>query len=414
MANKREVTRLRGLLEERDEELQLLKQRRHGGAAASVVFRERSTKTFSGRPTKSEHLSVEDWIEEINRATRHRSEMDKLDYTLEHLRGEALEEVKHRDRRCVATCEHIFDILKKAFGDSNWSKAHMERQFYNRKQLRGENLRQYSHGLMALVSKLTDHDEEERDQMLSEQFAENVRSAALKRELKQLCRREKEITFIHLRDEAISWAGEDEFDSEEEDEPVRRVQQVTTTDCLERMQELMTQNLKLTETLVHQVQGGSTPDPGASTGPQRYAPAVVQPGPQMYSMPPPVVPPTIPSWFQKPRYSEDGRPICFTCEQVGHIAKYCRAASQRAQGPTGRPDFPQNPPPNRWNHPGSAYFPQQRLPLPNLQQSPASWQPQHYTYSPRPSAPSGPPPQQRPQHQPQIQQQQPGNYQPPQ
>ena len=207
-SHRKETARLRELLEERDEEICRLQ----GGEGAKgkqspYIIREKKTRTFSGRPRNSDDLSVEDWIEEVERATRNRTRQDKKDFILEHLAGEALEEVKHRNRHNKASSEDVYLILKKAFGDSDCSRAHLERQFYNRKQLKAETLRKYSHALMALAEKLQHMDPHDRDLMLREQFAENVRNSALKRELKKMCRMHEDLSFIDLRDEAIAWQG---------------------------------------------------------------------------------------------------------------------------------------------------------------------------------------------------------------
>ena len=92
-----------------------------------------------------------------------RSLADNLDFILEHLSGEALEEIKHRNRHHVASCEQVFEILIKSFGDGLCSRAQLERQFYNRNQGKGESLRKYSHILMALAEKLTHLNGHEKD-----------------------------------------------------------------------------------------------------------------------------------------------------------------------------------------------------------------------------------------------------------
>ena len=343
---KKQLLRYEELMEEKEQEISRLRsmiagnEDREAGIGAgntgqTVILRERKLRTFSGRDKQN----VEDWLEDIWIAVARRPTVEeKKDYILDHLTGDALEEVRHRCRLDITTIPEIYEVLREAFGGGRKTKSHLERQFYNRKQQHSENLRQYSHALMMLVERITD-DKDERNTMLVEQFAENVRSSSLKRELKMICRRE-DITFVELRDAALVWIGEDETDSDDEYE-IDAVN-IAKPEPIEEIRKLLKDHLTVTDKLAHRVselEKQKVSEPNASvTNPINQQPPE-----------------------QRSGYTEQNRILCYKCGKPGHIARNCLTY----------PCMPQSPAPfNMW------FPPPLHLPPPPLNQP--SSNPVHY------------------------------------
>lgn len=125
-----------------------------GNSTRSYIYvpRERQVQPFSGEYNK-DGRSVEEFIEEVERVLRARDQTqeEQLDFIISLLRGPALEEV----RLCVGNqsrqASDLFTFLREAFGERR-SGTQLLQTFYNRKQLDGEDLRNYSHALSRLLS----------------------------------------------------------------------------------------------------------------------------------------------------------------------------------------------------------------------------------------------------------------------
>ncbi|KAK3703603.1 hypothetical protein QZH41_019157, partial [Actinostola sp. cb2023] len=180
-----------------------------------VVPRERKIKTFSGRPKDgSSEQTIEEFIEEVKTiiGARDMSKAEQLDFITSHLEGAAKEELKvypEEDRRDP---KKVFEILGDAFGEKR-SKPQLLKAFYDRRQKDGESLREFSHALSELWTRVVKKDTKcsaDSDTMLRDQFADNVRDALLRKELKRSIRVRPGISFLDIREEGISWSEEEE------------------------------------------------------------------------------------------------------------------------------------------------------------------------------------------------------------
>ena len=178
------------------------------------VPKERKLKKFGGHPKTDSDQTAEEFIDDARSAIASMRSKDQIDFLLSHLEGAAKSEVRLR-KECK-NAETIFSVLAECFGD-NRSGPQLLRQFYDRKQKEGESLRVFSHALMEILDKIMSRDEKgqkvhisDRNVVLRDQFAENVRDAPLRRELKRRLRDEPDITFLELRAEAIKWSEEDD------------------------------------------------------------------------------------------------------------------------------------------------------------------------------------------------------------
>lgn len=86
---------------------------------AVYLPKERKSPKFSGSLV-AVAMSVEEWIEEAQSCIRLRymSELDKALFLLDHLEGEARNEIKYRPQGVRENSEQIFDLLKEVYGCS--------------------------------------------------------------------------------------------------------------------------------------------------------------------------------------------------------------------------------------------------------------------------------------------------------
>ena len=177
------------------------------------VQKERQIKKFSGQ---NDSVSIEDWIEEISNYiySKYLDRQERADYIYSHLEGSAREEIKYRSHHVRQSPEQILHILQDMFGDRN-NITILQRNFFERKQMETESLREFSYALLKLLNKVTNRDEAlipNRNRTLCDQFAQHVADPILRKELKRVIRINPDIDFLDLRQEAILWSEEEECD----------------------------------------------------------------------------------------------------------------------------------------------------------------------------------------------------------
>lgn len=277
------------------------------------VPRERKCPRFSGK--SSDGLTVEDWVEEMRRSleSRHMSPSEQALFVYDHLDGEAKTEIKFRPVADRKNHNRILDILVEIYGCSQ-SYISLQKQFFQRRQLEGESLREFSHSLLSLMEVIKRRSPTaipNTDHLVRDQFIEHVRDGMLRRELKRSLRLNPEVSFLTIRSEAIRWMEEGEHIGN----PRARAYSCDTQievmgECNIESQNVVTKPLndwsELKETLCkQQVQLDLLLKHFALTNTQPVAVATDRPA-KTY------------------RYDPTGKPICIRCNQVGHIARFCR------------------------------------------------------------------------------------------
>ena len=92
----------------------------------------------------------------------------------------------------------MFTILRELYGCAQ-SYVTLQQAFFSRHQLEGETLQEFSLALMALMAQVEQHAPHgmpNADVLLRDQFIEHVLDSSLRRELKQLVRRQPTATFV--------------------------------------------------------------------------------------------------------------------------------------------------------------------------------------------------------------------------
>lgn len=173
-----------------------------------VVPRDRRCPIFNGKTG----VSVNDWAEEVQACIRARrlTAADQALFMFDHLEGEAREEIKYRTRAEQADPDQIIAILKDLYGCTR-SYIALQQAFFARTQQEGETLQEFSLALMALMERVKQQAPDgllNSTVLLRDHFVEHVLDGALRRELKQLVRRQPQATLIEVRAEALRWERE--------------------------------------------------------------------------------------------------------------------------------------------------------------------------------------------------------------
>ena len=169
---------------------------------------------FNGRPKKSGDSILTEWLDDLDTYSRQLglSEDEKLSVAIDHLGGDAKEEV----RCCPKTEKDQFSklraLLRSRFGTKETVQS-LNCTFYSRNQLEGESLEDYSRVLMRLYDRMeaasTDQSEKEalgklKESALKEQLTRGARDVLTKRELRRLIHENPELPFYKFRELALN------------------------------------------------------------------------------------------------------------------------------------------------------------------------------------------------------------------
>ena len=207
----------------------------------------------------------------------------------------------------------------------------------------------FSHSLRELLAKVKAKCPSEargEDTTLRDQFAENVGDVFLKRELKKLIRRDQEVTFLEVREEALRWSEDDAtvmVDKIESTPPPMQTKSDDIRSLLEAIQKQQQQIADLTKT-VNEMK--------TNQGQQKR------------------------------------KVVCYNCQKPGHISRECRLPPMmRQQQPYVPYPAPQgNQPQNQLQHQPQPYPQLQHQPQPHPQ-----FQAQHQSSDTQKQAPNGNP-----------------------
>lgn len=286
--------------------------------------RERKCPRFSGKNTDA--LPVEEWVEEARRSleVRPMSRAEQALFLYDLLDGEAKNEIKFRPYAERSDPDKILAVLTDIFGCSK-SFISLQKQFFQRKQLEGESIREFSHALLALMEAIKRNNPRgipNPDALLRDQFIEHVRDGLLRRELKKSVRLNPDVSFLVMRGEAIRWVEDGErvctprprsysCDSQallvSECRADSHAVTVKPQDDLSEMKESLRKQQTQLDTIMQLLASSHSPTMHGQgpTGPPR----------------------------RPYRFQPDGKPICLRCGQPNHIARFCRADLSSSSGP---------------------------------------------------------------------------------
>lgn len=178
--------------------------------AERLVFvpRDRRCSMFRGKSG----IGLAEWLEEVRACmrARHLSASDQAFFLFDHLEGEAREEIKYRPGDEREDPDKVISVLRELYGCSK-SYVALQEAFFSRRQQEGETLHEFSLALMSLMASVKERAPSgmiNAEVLLRDQFVEYVLDGALRRELKQLVRRQPTATLLDVRGEAIRWERE--------------------------------------------------------------------------------------------------------------------------------------------------------------------------------------------------------------
>lgn len=181
---------------------------------ASVVERfvfvpkDRRCPSFNGRSG----IAIDEWVDEARACMRLRNmtPAEQAYFLYDHLEGEARDEIKYRSIADKSDPDKIVSALREVYGCAE-SYITLQETFFSRRQQEGETLLEFSLALLSLFEKVkrqSPHAISNGDIVVRDQFVECVSDNALRRELKQLIRRQPTVTLLEVRGEAIRWERE--------------------------------------------------------------------------------------------------------------------------------------------------------------------------------------------------------------
>lgn len=172
------------------------------------VPRDRKCPMFRGRTG----IGLAEWLEEAQACMRmrHLNASDQAFFLFDHLEGEAREEIKFRPCCERENPDRVIAVLQELYG-CNDSYVALQEAFFSRRQQEGETLQEFSLALMSLMASVKVRAPQgipNSEELLRDQFVEQVLDGSLRRTLKQFTRRQPTATLLEVRGEAIRWERE--------------------------------------------------------------------------------------------------------------------------------------------------------------------------------------------------------------
>ncbi len=199
----------------------VIEQQAAAQRAPSTVYipRDRKLPEFSVCRSKPGELSIEEWINSIKSAFKVMKipKDDRIEFVKQYLKDEAkmtqwkfmLKFMLNGKEKSV---DEIFDALNQTYGDKLPIGSRLK-EFYDRKQMPGETIRSYAYDLQEKLSIIQSRELSrvpDVDGVLKEQLVLGLTDDSLRREMKRRVKAEKDLTFIQLMQEAITWSEEEE------------------------------------------------------------------------------------------------------------------------------------------------------------------------------------------------------------
>ena len=256
----------------------------------------RRLEVFRGSPIKSGDPSARDWSEDVRNhlALRHMSKAEEAAFIREHLAGNARKEILGRGPALYNSPNAILAVLVRVFGDGD-TLPQLQQMFFSYRQAQSENLVNCSLHLVELYDQIVKLDSTYgscRETSLKGRLAEAVLDQGLQRELRRLNQDAPSMDFFDLRDRAIDWLGKPK--QQETTEATIKEVKVETSSMEYRIMQLLEKQAKQIEMQQKQIESLSKPSP-----------------------------------YRRPR--GDGR--CFSCNQLGHIARNCTQQQRQQKDP---------------------------------------------------------------------------------
>ena len=195
-----------------EENKDLLHRKGQADVNKVILTSTRKIDRFRGRPISQKDPSVHEWIADVKGHLASRTPTptipEQASFMIDHLAGEARQEIMGRGDSVRNDPEEIAAVLKKVFGDGDTLPA-LEQQFFSYGQ-GSEDLITTSLKLVEIYNRMVEMNSGYkvcRQSSLKSRLAEAVKDESLRREIRRLNIESPTLTFFEMRDRATEWQG---------------------------------------------------------------------------------------------------------------------------------------------------------------------------------------------------------------
>ena len=176
---------------------------------AVYVAPTRKLERFRGRPATPAEPTIEEWAEDVRMqlATRKLEPAAQAAFVMDHLSGNARQEILGRGLRIRDDPGAIFEVLLRVFGDGDTFPT-LQQKFFSYQQGENEDLLGLSLRLVEMYDRICRIDPTYvpcREGTLKGRLAEDARDEGVWRELRRLTIESGHLSYFEMRDRAIGW-----------------------------------------------------------------------------------------------------------------------------------------------------------------------------------------------------------------
>ena len=116
----------------------------------------------------ADDCDVIDWLEDIKSSVnaRRMSEVERFDFVMEHLVGEAKSEMRLRFRN-DRDSEKLLHAIEESYGTTD-STTSLKKEFYRRDEQETESFEEYSLALVRIADRIAQRDNQDEDSLATE------------------------------------------------------------------------------------------------------------------------------------------------------------------------------------------------------------------------------------------------------
>jgi hypothetical protein len=241
-------------------------------------------------------------------ASRHMSPEERLRLLMGSIGETVRAEVKCHDKTIQSDPDKVLDLIMETFGERR-SGSQLLSGFVGLKQRMAESVMEYSHRMNRAFDSVKGKTPDIDVRLLRDHFIEGLATPILRRELKEEVHKDPQLTFLQVRNSAIR-RSEDEDQSncsvDKVSVPEQKQSPPTGTGTVETMMAQLLAHLDKVDQRLERLESRSTAENQEKNGTKQRQ--VGRPRPAGPSL----------------RWTADGRPICLSCSQPGHMARYCQ------------------------------------------------------------------------------------------